>query len=200
MLLSRATNIYVNSKRKWHPRRISISKDIIYLSHPQTTKIVDAIPLFELEEIFFMHDDSKDSATNVDETPKNHSADTRDGSFKDKLSDAKSKKTGNTNKLKFSFSFQLRTTLEGYNSGRQYIIQAGSDEESQALVTNIRRLAKVSRENYLAKSKFLKAQVPPLCCTHPLCSIPGLSVRGQTMIGRRPSIPFKIVGQTLASY
>ena len=122
-----------------------------------------------------MHDDSKDSASNVDDAPRKNTADTRDGLFNDKLSDAKSKKTGNTNKLKFSFSFQLRTTLEGYNSGRQYIIQAGSDEESQALVTNIRRLAKVSRENYLAKSKFLKAQVPPLCSSHPFCFTPGLS-------------------------
>ena len=120
-----------------------------------------------------MHDDSKDSTTNVDETPRNHTADTRDGSFKDKLSDAKSKKTGNTNKLKFSFSFQLRTTLEGYNSGRQYIIQAGSDEESQALVTKIRRLAKVSTENYLAKSKFLKAQVLLFAPHTPLAPHPG---------------------------
>ena len=76
--------------------------------------------------------------------------------------DPKEKKTGKTNQIKFHHSFQLRTLPEGYNSGRQYIIQSNSEVECQELVEKIRQLAKVSTELYLAKSRFLKAQASPL--------------------------------------
>ena len=130
---------------------------MIFISQPNSTRIVDAIPLFEVEEIFFMHDDSSDFSKAEDISKKDiveTKMDVSDG----KIPDAKPRKSGKSNKLKFNNSFQLRTITEGYNSGRQYIIQANSDAESQALVLQIRKMARVSREKFLAKSKFLKAQ------------------------------------------
>ena len=124
------------------------------MSHPNSSKIVDAIPLFELEEVLLMHEDAKDTSRS-DEMSKRYSATSLTDQVDKKMSDRKNAKS---NKLRFSHSFQLRTIAEGYNSGRQYIIQANSFDERQALVVQIRKLAKVSRELYLAKSKFLKAQ------------------------------------------
>ena len=124
------------------------------MSHPNSSKIVDAIPLFELEEVLLMHEDAKDTSRS-DEISKRYSATSLSDQVDKKMSDRKNAKS---NKLRFSHSFQLRTIAEGYNSGRQYIIQANSFDERQALVVQIRKLAKVSRELYLAKSKFLKAQ------------------------------------------
>ena len=95
---------------------------------------------------------------NMDDVAKDDTTETRVNAIDGKTSDSKPKKSAKSNKLKFINSFQIRTTTEGYNSGRQYIIQANSDPESRSLVKQIRRLAKVSRENFLAKSQFLKAQ------------------------------------------
>ena len=128
------------------------------MSQPNSSKVVDAIPLFELEEIFFMHNDFKESLMNMDDVANNDAAETRVNAIDGKPSDSKPKKNAKSNKLKFINSFQIRTITEGYNSGRQYIIQANSDLESRSLVKQIRKLAKISRDNFLAKSQFLKAQ------------------------------------------
>ena len=104
-----------------------------------------------------MHEDTKDTSKS-DEISKRDYTETKMDPIDNKSSDLKSRKNGKSNKLRFIYSFQIRTTTEGYNSGRQYIIQANSDAECQALVVQIRRLAKMSREKFLAKSRFLKAQ------------------------------------------
>ena len=77
----------------------------------------------------------------------------------------KDKKQGDTNKVKFRHSFQLRTKSDGYNSGRQYIIQARSDEERQKIATDLIKLSKIAIDKHLAKSQFRKTQAchwPPL--------------------------------------
>ena len=147
--------------RAWHPRRFILTKDVILISHPNSTKLVDGIPLFELEEVSFMQDLPKEGASKgEDATKKDAKRDSLDPSAHhvDGKPDSKEKKVGKTNKIKFHHSFQLRTSQEGYNSGRQYIIQANSDQECQELVEQIRQLAKVATEIFLAKSRFLKAQ------------------------------------------
>ena len=140
-----------NVSRTWHPRRLALTRDVVFLLHPNSTKIVDAIPLFELEEVALMQEVSKEGGSKVDVS----AADSTDG----KPSEMREKKNAKSNTLMFSHSFQLRTSAEGYNSGRQYVIQTHSDPECQALVEQIAQLAKVSTEKYLAKSRFLKAQV-----------------------------------------
>lgn len=74
-------------------------------------------------------------------------------------SEVKEKKQGDTNKVKFRHAFQLHTQPEGYNSGRQYIIQARTEEERQKLVTDLTKFAKIANEKFLAKSQFRKIQV-----------------------------------------
>ena len=82
-----------------------------------------------------------------------------------KGAEAKAKKQGDTNKVKFRHAFQLRTQSEGYNSGRQYIIQARTEEERHKIVADLSRLAKIANDKHLAKSQFRKTQArahPPL--------------------------------------
>ena len=71
----------------------------------------------------------------------------------------KDKKQGDTNKVKFRHSFQLRTQPEGYNSGRQYIVQARSEEERQKIVADLAKFSKMAIDKHLAKSQFRKTQV-----------------------------------------
>ena len=146
-----------DSCRTWHPRRLALTKDVLFLLHPGSTKIVDAIPLFELEDVAFMQDISKEGGSKSDSSSKKDIAESR-VEANGKPPDIKEKKNGKSNMLKFSHSFQLRTPPDGYNTGRQYIIQAHSDPECLELAEQIRQLAKVSTETYLAKSRFLKAQ------------------------------------------
>ena len=134
-----------------------MTKDAILLAHPNSTKLVDAIPLFELEEATFMQDISKEGGSKSEDISKREIVDPSAHH-----GDGKEKKTGKTNLIKFHHSFQLRTSPDGYNSGRQYIIQAHSEEQCQSLVEQVRRLSKIATEIYLAKSRFLKAQVRTL--------------------------------------
>ena len=79
-----------------------------------------------------------------------------------KVVDSQEKKSGDSNKVKFRNALQIHTKDDGYNSGRQYIIQARSEEERKRLVEQLSRLSKVARDKFLAKSLFTKAQASPL--------------------------------------
>ena len=68
------------------------------------------------------------------------------------------KKSGDSNKVKFQRALQLQTKPDGYNSGRQYIIQAHTDEECQQIYNELTKLSKIALDKYLAKSRFEKAQ------------------------------------------
>ncbi len=132
------------------------SKEVIAFSNPDTDrdKLLDAIPLFELEETANMKDDETEgNSERMGRGDANKSGvDVSDHPEKDK-------KQGDTNKVKFRHSFQLRTKPDGYNSGRQYIIQARSDEERQKIITDLNKLSKIAIDKFLAKSQFRKIQV-----------------------------------------
>jgi hypothetical protein len=130
------------------------------LLNPDTDKIVDAIPLFELEEAANMKDAEGDGATGPEKSKGENGKVTADHSEhpETKGADVKEKKQGDTNKVKFRHAFQLRTQQEGYNSGRQYIIQARTEEERHKIVSDLARLSKIANDKFLAKSQFRKTQ------------------------------------------
>jgi hypothetical protein len=117
---------------------------------------LDAIPLFELDETANMKDDESDGHTSERMSKGESSKSSMDLSEHPE----KDKKQGDSNKVKFRHSFQLRTKPEGYNSGRQYIIQARSEEERQKIVKELTKLSKIAIDKFLAKSQFRKTQVP----------------------------------------
>jgi hypothetical protein len=73
------------------------------------------------------------------------------------------KKPGDSNHVKFRNALQIHTKYDGYNSGRQYIIQTRSEEECDRIVDQLTKLSKTAAEQLLAKSQFVKAQAS----THP---------------------------------
>jgi hypothetical protein len=72
--------------------------------------------------------------------------------------DQANKKPGDSNKVKFKNALQLHTKSDGYNSGRQYIVQAGNDDELRRMVQDLTKLSKAASDKYLAKSQLDKMQ------------------------------------------
>jgi predicted metal-dependent peptidase len=150
--------------RAWHPRRFAYSDSVVAFALPGTVKIIDAIPLFEVTEIVNMNDNEKRG----DEKGKSRAI-----SFSEE--EQANKKPGDSNKVKFKNALQLHTKSDGYNSGRQYIVQAGNDEELRQMVQEITKLSKAASDKFLAKSQLDKMQAIPrlerklfcLICTHP---------------------------------
>jgi hypothetical protein len=48
------------------------------------------------------------------------------------------------NVIDFARAFQIRTKMDGYNSGRKYILKAGSDETMRSLVIGIPNFSKAA--------------------------------------------------------
>ncbi len=68
------------------------------------------------------------------------------------------KKPGDSNKVKFKNAIQLHTKSDGYNSGRQYIVQAGNEDELRLMVQELTKLSKAASDKFLAKSQLDKMQ------------------------------------------
>jgi hypothetical protein len=121
--------------RAWHPRRFAYSNDAIAFALPGSLKIVDAIPLFELVEVVNMSD--------TDVAQKSHSIDEDESDSKSVKASKTQKKSGDSNKVKFRHAVQLctKTDGDGYNSGRQYIIQARNEQEHKTIIKDLTRFA-----------------------------------------------------------
>ena len=65
---------------------------------------------------------------------------------------------GDSNKVKFQNSFQIRTLVDGYNSGRTYYLKASSEDECAEVVKLLRSAAKTARKIKEAKTRFEKSQ------------------------------------------
>jgi hypothetical protein len=132
---------------------VTYTIDLITFSLPSSDSVIDAIPLFEVEEVVKMTEDEGRLDDSI------YSG----GSFKkEKLSpEGPEKKSGDSNKVKFRNALQIQTKADGFNSGRQYIIQARSEEERKTVVENLTKLFKTATDKFLAKSQFAKAQASP---------------------------------------
>jgi hypothetical protein len=122
-------------RRAWHPRRIAYSNDVVAFAIPgPELKIVDAIPLFELVEVVNMSD--------TDVAHKSQDIDEEELDIKSVKVNRTQKKSGDSNKVKFRHALQLctKTDGDGYNSGRQYIIQARNEPELKKIIKDLTRL------------------------------------------------------------
>jgi hypothetical protein len=157
----------------FHPRKIIYSKEAIYIldeirvsssiekhleerrcaitdSDGRQFSVVDAVPLFEVEAITSMNelDAADDDKKNVK----------RNSIAPAPLIEEKDRKCGDSNKVKFRNSVQIRTVPVGFNSGRKYYLQAKSSEDCQKLCEDLTRLSAEALERFLAKTRFQKAQ------------------------------------------
>ena len=149
------------SGRGWHTRRVVYTIDVIAFTLPTSDSVIDAIPLFEVEEVVKMTGDEGRIDDNSISGKQGKKGGGKRPAEEEKLPDGNEKKSGDSNKVKFRNALQIQTKSDGYNSGRQYIIQARSEEERKGMVENLTKLSKTATEQFLAKSQFAKAQASP---------------------------------------
>jgi hypothetical protein len=157
--MTKGRNVFVFC-RAWHPRRIVYSNDVIAFAHTGTDNRIDAIPLFEVVEVVSMKDGGagNDDHSSSGKIQRDASKTIDDDPLKKASGE---KKSGDSNKVMFRNALQIHTKPDGYNSGRQYVIQARSEEERQTMVEELSRLSKIATDKFLAKSQFTKAQASP---------------------------------------
>jgi hypothetical protein len=141
--------------RAWHDRRVIATKDAVYFSRTDEKEgeeqVIDAIPLFEIEEIESGHGDS---SLNMDDSCQKKSDVDRRG-----LSMARHTSiVGDSNKVKFRNSFQIWTQVDGYNSGRSYYLKAATKEECLDVMHTLQGLSRTAKMLKDAKTRFEKWQ------------------------------------------
>ena len=139
---------------------MAYSNDAISFALPATETRIDAIPLFEVVEVVSMQDGGSkcDDLSISGKVQRDASKAIED----DPVSAPSSgKKSGDSNKVMFRNALQIHTKPDGYNSGRQYVIQARNEDERQKIVQDLTRLSKIATDKFLAKSQFDKAQASP---------------------------------------
>ena len=143
--------------RAWHDRRVSATKDAIFFSRTNEKEgeeqVIDAIPFFEIEEIGPGHvenqigaDDGRLSQKRSEIDKKGHSA------------ARQSNMVADSTKVKFRNSFQIRTLIDGYNSGRSYYLKAASAEECTEIMNKLKALANTAKKLKEAKTRFQESQ------------------------------------------
>ncbi len=73
-----------------------------------------------------------------------------------------STKSGDSNKIKFWHSFEIRTAIDGYNSGRTYNLQASSAAKCAELANKLAAAAAAAKKSKEAKTRFEKSQARAL--------------------------------------
>jgi hypothetical protein len=129
--------------RTWGPRRFVYTKDVVALASPDSEELVDAIPMFELEEITKM--------TGSD--------------------DIGQSETAQGDIIRLCHAFALCTIAGGYNSGQKYIIQARNEEECIKIINALTKSSKIAFDKFLGRTPFIKIQALPtsrcVACTYP---------------------------------
>ncbi len=114
--------------------------------------VIDAIPLFEVDQICVAQygedsiglDDFNQGSRKLDLEKKN--------------ANRCSNMSGDPNQVKFRNSFQIRTSVDGYNSGRTYYIKATSEEQCAEILSKLAASARASRQIKEAKTRFRASQ------------------------------------------
>jgi hypothetical protein len=75
------------------------------------------------------------------------------------LRHSSSTKFGDSNRIKFLNSFQIRTAIDGYNSGRTYHLQAASAVQCIELANKLAAAATAAKKAREAKTRFERSQV-----------------------------------------
>jgi hypothetical protein len=108
--------------------------EVVAFARVNENILLDAIPLAEIEAI--------DSMQNLDQTDVQEHQPTN--SFETAID--------------FTFAFQIRTQKGGYNAGRKYLLRAGSEEEVNSIITDLKRVTKLAAKKAAARSYFSKIQ------------------------------------------
>jgi hypothetical protein len=129
-------------RRAWHRRRIIVSREVIIFSKledKEEQNVIDAIPLFEVD--FICNAQSAEDHCQDDYHRK-----------------SENEKKADPQMEKFRNAFQIRTLLNGYNSGRAYYLKASSEHECAELIKTLTTWTLAAKKAKEAKTRFEKSQ------------------------------------------
>jgi hypothetical protein len=147
--------------RTWSKRRLIYTKEVITLTIPEDvstdqSRVFDAIPMFQIVEIRKMESEEEESPeqkiekkkTADESTASRNSSSGRPESLElneskntpSVSSGADDKPLGYSIMLRFSNSIEIRTSEEGFNSGRSYYVKVTSLERVARPFNNSTRL------------------------------------------------------------
>jgi hypothetical protein len=137
----------------------------LYISRPGTLVVVDSIPLSEIDEVTEMNDESISKSTAILNPVKSNrsKADLAEitdtgNSFEDNTSGGRRFFVQN----QLSNILQIKTAIDGYNSGKTYYLSTGStanpELNRQTIVSQLSAKVKIARRKADAKSRFQKSQ------------------------------------------
>jgi hypothetical protein len=112
---------------------------MVYFSAVGVDVVIDVIPILEIAEVAEVVDDDQNQDHPVDSRKEK-----RQGRFQ--------------NISKFANSLQIVTCPGGYNSGRQYVLQASSAELCAKMIQDLTELSRISQKLAQRRSKFQKSQ------------------------------------------
>jgi hypothetical protein len=141
--------------RTWHKRWVISSREAIVFAKADADKecdgrVIDVIPLSEVEGVCYAE---------IASDPWQDAGQKKPEHEQKSASLRRSAKFGSSNKIKFLHSFQIRTAIDGYNSGRTYHLQAASAEQCAELADKIAAAATAAKKSKEAKTRFEWSQV-----------------------------------------
>ena len=157
--------------RIWRHRRIVWTRDYLYIARTGGLEILDMIPLHEIAEVVEMDDEPEPNSNKSPSTPL-IKTDLGHEAFESKISvdRRKDKKQSSSNALHNTFLsqarlsnvLQIKTTLDGLNSGRTYYLSTRSLANAIVCKQNIHKqllsLVKTAKRKAEAKTRYQRSQ------------------------------------------
>ena len=169
--------------RIWRPRKIVWTKDMLYIARPEGQEIIDDVPLHEVEEVMTMSEEIDPITKSLIDKSKPN----RDFFFKGDLvigsttalndpetaierneeQERGAGLQGSASKFSLvhanqSHSLQIKTALDGLNSGKTYYLSTRSspnpEQTRQSIVSQLLANSMKARRKAEAKSRFQKSQ------------------------------------------
>jgi hypothetical protein len=109
--------------RRWQPRRMVLTDEVIAFSRLNEEILVDVIPLTDIAGVELMQDANQQGGMKSQ------------GSFLEFTIE---------NVIDFAHAFQIRTAQNGYNAGRKYVIQATSHDSVTLLINGIIKISEAA--------------------------------------------------------
>jgi hypothetical protein len=134
--------------RTWHARRVVCTKEKMYFSRMSANNLIDMIPLHEISSVSEMKDFERITSSSDLSNPSFNWRMSKSTKALDCENNSGAVEKGCENQ---SGSFlQIKTTTDGFNSGRVYYLQTRSLEQCQTIVQELTRAverAKAKIEN-----------------------------------------------------
>jgi hypothetical protein len=145
------------------PRRIVWTKDDLFISRHGTLVVVDSIPLSEIDEVMEMNDETIPNTKALTGSSSLTPAKSTNSNLGE-INDTENLYGGKKFLVHAQLSniLQIKTALNGYNSGKTYYLSTRQDANPeltrQTIVSQLSAKVKISKRKADAKSRFEKSQ------------------------------------------